>query len=404
MMEQVAFPQLFRQLESKQPDANRQAEPTAYLAHSRYCIDHLDEKHLGHISFLIYEILQQAIKQKASDVHWEPGAQYLAVKYRIDGYLEQVQRIRKDLQEQLLNRLKIMAELDVTERRLPQDGHMQILFHGQEMDLRVSTLPVFYGEKVVLRLLNKELQFISIEQLGFSTINLKKVKELLQIPYGILLVTGPTGSGKSTTLYSILNGLKGKGKNITTLEDPIEYEIAGVNQMQINEKIGLTFARGLRSILRQDPDIVMIGEIRDLESAEIAIRLAYTGHLVLASLHTNDSFGAINRMIEMGIAPYLLANCLHGVIAQRLVRRCHDKGYKGRLALQEVLVCDEAVRDSILHYEKLPLLKREMLANGFMDLARDGWEKVRKGLTTKEELMTVLGLAGDEADEKAAVI
>lgn len=243
---------------------------------------------------------------------------------------------------------------------------------------------------MVLRILGQQEQFLSLDELGFSAENLAKVKTLLQIPSGIVLVCGPTGSGKTTTLYSMLAALRGTGKNIVTLEDPVEYEMTGINQVQINEKTGLTFARGLRSVLRQDPDIIMVGEIRDLESAEIAIRLAYTGHLVLASLHTSDALGAIKRLVEMGIASHLLASCLNGVIAQRLVRRIRDDTVQGRLAIQEVMLCDKTVRQLLSQY-KVFLQQEERIAAGFSSMAMDGKQKVEKGDTVMEEITAVLG-------------
>ncbi len=339
---------------------------------------------------LINQIIGQALQCKASDIHLEPGKAELLVKFRCDGQLKQWQPVSGQWQPLVLNRLKVMAELDITEKRLPQDGHMAVLWQGQQYDLRVSTLPVFQGEKMVLRILGQQEQFLSLDELGFSAENLAKVKTLLQIPSGIVLVCGPTGSGKTTTLYSMLAALRGTGKNIVTLEDPVEYEMTGINQVQINEKTGLTFARGLRSVLRQDPDIIMVGEIRDLESAEIAIRLAYTGHLVLASLHTSDALGAIKRLVEMGIASHLLASCLNGVIAQRLVRRIRDDTVQGRLAIQEVMLCDKTVRQLLSQY-KVFLQQEERIAAGFSSMAMDGKQKVEKGDTVMEEITAVLG-------------
>lgn len=243
---------------------------------------------------------------------------------------------------------------------------------------------------MVLRILGQRNQLFTLEQLGFSYENLQKVKTLLQVPHGITLICGPTGSGKTTTLYSMLAALRGRKQNIVTLEDPVEYEMTGINQVQINEKTGLTFVRGLRSILRQDPDIIMVGEIRDLESAEIAIRLAYTGHLVLASLHTNDAIGAINRLVEMGIAPHLLASCLNGVIAQRLVRAWQQNQLQGRLAIQEVMVCGSGIKQQLSQYD-LFLQCQEQIADTFPSLADDGKQKAAAGWTTLEEVAAVLG-------------
>ena len=338
----------------------------------------------------INEILCMALERKASDIHLEPCKDGLLIQLRCDGVLEQVGVEPISLQQLILNRLKVMAELDSMERRLPQDGHMTISYQGAQYDLRVSTLPLYQGEKIVLRILGQQEQLRPLDCLGLSEENLKKVHHLLQMPNGIVLVCGPTGSGKTTTLYSMLAALRGKGKNIVTLEDPVEYEMTGVNQVQVNERTGLTFARGLRSILRQDPDIIMVGEIRDLESAEIAIRLAYTGHRVFASLHTGDALGAVNRMVELGIAPHMLASCLNGVIAQRLVRKLDHGSLKGRIALQEVLVCDDTIRQYISQYDTF-LHHRMDIAATYLSLLDDGKQKTMQGLTTMKELEAVLG-------------
>lgn len=339
---------------------------------------------------IINQILRQALERRASDIHLEPQDGKLLVKLRCDGRLAVLRQIEPPLQQLVLNRLKVMAELDITERRLPQDGHLAVCWQERQFDLRISTLPLFQGEKMVLRILGQRERFMTLQELGFSPENLRRVETLLQVPNGIVLVCGPTGSGKTTTLYSMLAALRGSGQNIVTLEDPVEYEMRGINQVQIQEKTGLTFARGLRSVLRQDPDIIMVGEIRDLESAEIAIRLAYTGHLVLASLHTSDALGAIKRLVEMGVAPYLLASCLNGVIAQRLVRRCQHGVVKGRLAIQEVMLCDRAFRRLLSQYA-LFLQQEEQVAAGFVSLAEDGRQKAEAGETTVEELQAVLG-------------
>ena len=338
----------------------------------------------------INKILQEALERKASDIHLEPRRDGLLIQFRCDGVLEEAGKESVEMQPMILNRLKVMAELDSMERRLPQDGHMAISFEGMQYDLRVSTLPLYQGEKIVLRILGRQEQLRKLHELGFTEENMKKVEQLLQMPNGIVLVCGPTGSGKTTTLYSMLAALRGTGKNIVTLEDPVEYEMNGVNQVQINERTGLTFARGLRSILRQDPDIIMVGEIRDLESAEIAIRLAYTGHRVFASLHTGDVLGAVNRMVELGIAPHLLASCLNGVIAQRLVRKQENGILKGRIAIQEVLICDDAIREQMSRYDWF-LAHRQEIASLYPSIAEDGKQKVMQGLTTMHEIKAVLG-------------
>ena len=338
----------------------------------------------------INEILFNALQRKASDIHFEPQKDGLCVKFRCDGVLQEVAVEPLELQPLILNRIKVMAELDSMERRLPQDGHMAVCSEGVQYDLRVSTLPLYQGEKIVLRILDQQEQLRGLHELGFTDENLKKAELLLQMPNGIVLVCGPTGSGKTTTLYSMLASLRGSGKNIVTLEDPVEYEMAGINQVQINERTGLTFARGLRSILRQDPDIIMVGEIRDLESAEIAIRLAYTGHRVFASLHTGDALGAVNRMVELGIAPHLLASCLNGVIAQRLVRKKQHGVLEGRIALQEILVCDDRIRQQISRYESF-LEHQSDIQGTYPSLLQDGKWKASQGLTTMQEVSAVLG-------------
>ncbi len=345
-----------------------------------------DAQDAGTASAVVDEILGEALARGASDIHLEPREEGLLVRLRCDGELAVLRSLEGGLRQQLINRLKVMADLDITEKRLPQDGHLAVDWRGQQYDLRISTLPLLQGEKLVLRILGQREKLMRLEELDFSRENLAQVRELLRLPSGLLLICGPTGSGKTTTLYSMLAALRERGGNIVTLEDPVEYEMQGINQVQINERTGLTFARGLRSILRQDPDIVMVGEIRDLESAEIALRLAYTGHLVLASLHTGTALGAVERLVEMGIASFLLASCLNGVIAQRLVRRRGG----GRLALQEVLRCDRQMRQQLTRYETF--LEREAeIAAGFSSLTEDGRAKVRAGKTTAEDVVAVLG-------------
>ena len=339
---------------------------------------------------VINRLLQEALKQNASDIHLEPGTEGLVIRFRCDGQLKKQSVLQSDLQNLILNRLKVMAEMDITEKRLPQDGHLAVVWQEQLYDLRISSLPLYQGEKLVLRILGQREQMMTLEQLGFSEENLKKVQTLLKMPGGMILVCGPTGSGKTTTLYSMLAALQSRGQNIVTLEDPVEYEMPGINQVQINERTGLTFARGLRSVLRQDPDIIMVGEIRDLESAEIAIRLAYTGHLVLAFLHTSNAIGAVKRMVEMGIAPHLLASCLNGVVAQRLVRCSQDASVRGRIAIQEVLVCDRNVKQLMSRYDNF-LDAQEQIAAGYLSLAEDGHRKAEEGKTVQAELDAVLG-------------
>ncbi|MBR4944236.1 MAG: type II/IV secretion system protein [Peptococcaceae bacterium] len=358
----------------------------------QHTVYHIDDKQMNQntAAGVINQLLQDALQQRASDIHLEPDEQGLVVRFRCDGQLTLHGKLSMELQQLILNRLKVMAELDITEKRLPQDGHLAVQFQGQRYDLRISSLPLYQGEKLVLRILGQREQMLTLEQLGFSPQNLQKVQTLLQMPGGMILVCGPTGSGKTTTLYSMLAALKNRGQNIVTLEDPVEYEMPGINQVQINERTGLTFAKGLRSILRQDPDIIMVGEIRDLESAEIAIRLAYTGHLVLASLHTGDALGAVKRMVEMGIASHLLASCLNGVIAQRLVRCSLDDSQPGRIAIQEVFLCDRTVKQQMSCYERF-LEQQDQIAAGFESLAEDGRRKAEEGKTGMAELFAVLG-------------
>ena len=372
-----------------QTASGRQADVMENGQHRIYDIEEQVEDAQTAAGMINY-ILRQALLCRASDIHLEPRTEYLLVKFRCDGQLREEQRVKGVMQQLILNRIKVMAEMDITEKRLPQDGHLAVLWQNQKFDLRISSLPLFQGEKMVLRILGQQEIMLEIEQLGFSEENLEKVQRLLQIPHGMILVCGPTGSGKTTTLYSMLDSLRKKGSNIITLEDPVEYEMQGINQVQINEKTGLTFARGLRSILRQDPDIIMVGEIRDLESAEIAIRLAYTGHLVLASLHTSNALGAIKRLVEMGVASHLLASCLNGVVAQRLVRRCAEGNMQGRLAIQEVMLCDDTFRQLLSQYEVF-LQRQQAVLAGFVSLVEDGKRKVEEGRTTMEELIAVVG-------------
>lgn len=377
-----------------------------------------DEEGENWAAHVLYQGIERALAWQASDMHVEAWRDGLSIKLRIDGLLHPLWQLPKGMHSALLNRIKIMTGMDIAERRLPQDGHMSVKWQGQLINVRVSTLPFIYGEKAVLRFLGLEQSLLEIEQLGFAEDNLLKVQQALERPYGLLLATGPTGSGKSTTLYSLLNALKGRGRNIVTIEDPVEYELAGLNQLQVNEKIGLTFSQGLRGILRQDPDIIMIGEIRDPETAAIAVKAANSGHLVVGSLHTNNAVSAVLRLLEMGIEPFLIAHSLIAVIAQRLVRRncpyclrrdepqtqliaqmlgetaeayrgsgcaqCHDIGFKGRLALQEVWLLEEADRQAILERR---FERRAAVGNLFPTMREDGLHKAAKGLTTLDEVL-----------------
>lgn len=369
-------------------------------------------------------IISQAIQMRVSDIHIEPQENDVKVRYRIDGVLRDHMHTPKYAQAALISRLKIIADLDITQRRVPQDGRINMNFNGHRVDMRVSTLPTIFGENVVIRLLTKDENLIDLERLGFSEQNYHRFKSLIDQPYGIILVTGPTGSGKSTSLFAALNYLNSPDKKIVTIEDPVEYQLSGVNQTQANKKTGLTFARALRAVLRQDPDIVMIGEIRDEETASIAVRAALTGHLVLSTLHTNDAASSITRLIDMGIPPYLVASTVIGVVAQRLIRRlcnnckkeyspendqkrylgleegeviyqegacnrCSSTGYIGRVAVHEVLRVDHSIKEMIVNNASEREIKNYALENDMKNLREDGIYKVKKGITSWEELMKI---------------
>lgn len=375
---------------------------------------------------LMNQIITEAITSNASDIHIEPQKRFLRIRYRIDGILRDAMNLPKNIQPGLISRAKIMANLDIAERRRPQDGRINLKFRGREVDLRVSVLPGIFGEKVVLRILDKERSLIPLEQLGFSEQSLEIFKTLIKQPYGMILITGPTGSGKSTTLYAILRILNTPEVNILTVEDPVEYQLDGITQVQVNPKINLTFANALRAFLRQDPDIILVGEIRDRETAQIAMEAALTGHLVFSTLHTNDSFSAPTRLIDMGIEPYLIASSLIGVTAQRLVRKicneckeeykpnkfilkqigiedydgvfyrgrgcqvCGNSGYKGRIAVQEVLKIDDTIREMILQRKSSTEIKDYAVNNGTITLLQDAIDKAKKGITTVEEVIRVI--------------
>ncbi len=375
---------------------------------------------------LMNQIMTEAITSNASDIHMEPQKRYLRIRYRIDGVLRDTMNLPKNIQPGIISRVKIMANLDIAERRRPQDGRINLKFRGREIDLRVSVLPGIFGEKVVLRILDKEKSLIPLEQLGFSEESLEIFKTLIKQPYGMILITGPTGSGKSTTLYAILRILNSPDVNILTIEDPVEYQLDGITQVQVNPKINLTFANALRSFLRQDPDIILVGEIRDKETAQIAMEAALTGHLVFSTLHTNDSFSAPTRLIDMGIEPYLIASSVIGVTAQRLVRKicsdckeeykpsefllkqvgienydgvfykgkgciaCNNSGYKGRIAVQEVLKIDDSIREMILNRNPSTDIKEYAIKNGNISLLQDAIDKAKKGVTTIDEVIRVI--------------
>ncbi|WP_461200204.1 GspE/PulE family protein [Anoxybacillus sp. TBDG-1] len=375
---------------------------------------------------LVNQILQMAVEQRASDIHIDPQETKVVIRYRIDGILRTERALPKHMQGMLTARIKILANMDITEHRVPQDGRIKMNIDFHPIDLRVSTLPTIYGEKIVMRVLDLGAALNDLNKLGFNKVNLQRFIQLIEQPTGIVLITGPTGSGKSSTLYAALNRLNGEHVNIITIEDPVEYQLEGVNQIQVNPNVGMTFAEGLRSILRQDPNIIMVGEIRDRETAEVAIRASLTGHLVLSTLHTNDALSTVARLIDMGVEPFLVATSLSGVVSQRLVRRvcrdcqaeheptkreieifsrrglkiekvmrgrgcptCNMTGYKGRIALHELMVMSDDMRKVILNGEPLSKLREIAIKNKMIFLIDDGLLKVKQGLTTTEEVLRV---------------
>lgn len=375
---------------------------------------------------LVNLILMDAIRKQASDVHLEPYEKTMRVRFQIDGVLYEVMRPPTHFKNALISRIKIMARLDIAERRLPQDGRIRLKSKGREMDFRVSVLPTLFGEKVVLRLLDKAGLQLDMTKLGFEEVQYKNFREAIYLPFGMVLVTGPTGSGKTTTLYSALSDLNKVSHNISTAEDPIEYNLTGINQVQVHEAIGLSFAASLRSFLRQDPDIIMVGEIRDFETAEIAVKAALTGHLVLSTLHTNDAPSTINRLLNMGVEAFLVASAVNLVLAQRLVRKvcneckqvedvppetlldlgiadeelgtfecyrgkgcpaCNDTGYRGRIALYEVMPMHDQIRELVLMGASAAEIKKESIRLGMTTLRRSGINKLKQGTTSVEEVI-----------------
>ncbi len=370
----------------------------------------------------------KAIRINASDIHFEPFSNKVLIRFRMDGVLHEINEIPPSLYQSVVSRIKVIAKLNVAEKRLPQDGRIKIKIGKKEVDMRVSTLPTSFGERTVIRLLDKSNKILTLEELGLYPDDRKTFEEIIKKPYGLVLVTGPTGSGKSTTLYASLLKLKTPRKNIITVEDPIEYQIDGISQVQVNPKIGLTFAAGLRSILRQDPDIIMVGEIRDLETAEMAVHSSMTGHLVLSTLHTNDAPSSVTRLADMGIESFLIASSLEGVIAQRLVRRicenckeeinpsenekefikkhlhidkdfklyrgkgceqCLNTGYKGMIAIYEIMKIDEDFRSLISKTTDSKTIRDYAVKNGMKTLLQDGLRKAVDGVTTVEEVLSV---------------
>ena len=363
--------------------------------------DLLEARHDAPIIRMLNALLSQAVAEGASDVHVEPFEASSVVRYRVDGVLRDIVRPRRGLHPALVSRIKIMANLDIAEKRLPQDGRIMLRLGGRPIDVRVSTLPTGHGERVVMRLLDKERSRLEPESLGMSAQMLGAFDKLVNQPHGIVLVTGPTGSGKTTTLYAMLSRLDAGSTNIMTVEDPIEYDLPGIGQTQVNPRIEMTFARALRAILRQDPDVIMIGEIRDQETAQIAVQASLTGHLVLATLHTNDSISAVTRLLDMGIEPFLLSSSILGILAQRLVRKlcpdcrgsgcpkCLQTGYLGRTGIYELLQIDESMRTAIHERASEQRLIELALARGFRRLAEDGKRWVDGGITSEEELLRV---------------
>lgn len=375
---------------------------------------------------LVNQILSTAVSLKASDVHFDPQENKILVRYRIDGTLRTERTLPKNMQQMVTARIKILANLDITENRVPQDGRIKTNVDFRAIDLRVSSLPTVFGEKIVMRILDLSNNLTDISKLGFNETNMERFMREIDKPNGIVLISGPTGSGKSSTLYAALNKLNSEAVNIITVEDPVEYQLEGINQIQVNSNVGLTFAAGLRSILRQDPDIVMVGEIRDKETAEISIRASLTGHLVLSTIHTNDSIASITRLMDMGIEPFLVTASLNAVVAQRLIRRvcrdcrelqpatsrekhifekrgitvdfvargkgcsqCNMTGYRGRMAIHEVLVVDEPMKDIINRGGTAAEIREIAIKNKTIFLIDDGLLKVKEGMTTTEEVLRV---------------
>ncbi len=377
---------------------------------------------------LVNRLILNAIEQQASDIHFEPFENVFKVRYRIDGVLHDEESPPVRLQAAIISRVKILAKLDIAERRLPQDGRIKMKIVDREIDFRVSTLPTLFGESLVMRILDRESLVLDFWKLGFPTDILNQWEELVSQPYGMVLVTGPTGSGKTSTLYTTLAKINSSENKIITLEDPVEYQLQGVNQIHVNPKIGLSFVNGLRSIVRQDPDIILVGEIRDRETAEIAIQSALTGHLLFSTLHTNDAAGAVTRLLDMGIENFLLSSTLLGILAQRLVRvncteckesftpdprlirsmkldpeqldgirfkhsrgceSCRFTGFKGRTAIFEYMPIDDEIRKEINASSSTEIIKRVAMRKGLRTLRQDGWEKVKEGVTTISEVLRV---------------
>jgi general secretion pathway protein E len=390
--------------------------------------DLLDDTSDAPIIKLVNHVISQSAKIGASDIHIEPEQYSFKIRYRVDGILYDMLTPPKWMQASLVSRIKVMAKMNIAEKRLPQDGRFEVRIGDQNIDIRVSTIPVTHGERVVLRLLSKTSSVFKLSELGMTPEKLSIINELIHYSHGIILVTGPTGSGKTTTLYAILSSINSPDINIITIEDPVEYQLKGISQIQVNAKINLTFARGLRSIVRQDPDVILIGEMRDIETAEIGVQSALTGHLVFSTLHTNDSASAITRLVDLGVEPFLISSSVMAVVAQRLIRvlcndckepytpeadtlkrlglepgdlknavfyragscdKCFQSGYRGRVGIYEILVLNEKLQSMIMKTYDSHQLKREAIASGMTTLYQDGIRKALQGITTIEEVLRV---------------
>jgi general secretion pathway protein E len=430
---EAALERLYETPEPTEADADMDADLGNF---SEEDIEHLrDLASEAPVIRLVNQIMQRAVESRASDVHIEPFADELKVRYRIDGILKESESPPVRSTAAVISRIKIMAKLNIAERRLPQDGRIPLRIQGKELDLRVSTVPTMFGESVVMRLLDKESVRFDFDALGFDGPPRERVLEILEQPYGIFLVTGPTGSGKSTTLYTALSRLNTEARKIITVEDPVEYQVAGINQIPVKASIGMTFAHALRAIVRQDPDVIMVGEMRDLETARIAVQSALTGHVVLSTLHTNDAASGVTRLLDMGVEDYLLTSTINGILAQRLVRRlcpdcrapfrprpemaarflslpgvdesdltlyhprgcdaCQGSGYRGRLVIAEVLVMTDRIRQAVLNHATATEVQRIAVEQDMLTMYQDGLRKAAAGHTTVEEVLRVASVADD---------
>lgn len=412
---------------------NMEENGSSIIQEIKKTADLLDDTSEAPVIRLVNYMISQSVKANASDIHIEPYRDTIKIRYRIDGILYDLLEPPKWIQAALVSRVKVMADMDIAEKRVPQDGRIEVRIGEQNIDIRVSTVPTSFGERLVMRLLNKSGTLLELSQCGISAANLQQFERLIRLNNGIILVTGPTGSGKTTTLYAALSAINSPDKNIITIEDPVEYNLMGIGQIQVNRKVGMTFAKGLRSIVRQDPDVILVGEIRDLETAEIAIQSALTGHLVFSTLHTNDSAGAVTRLVDLGVEPYLITSSVKAVVAQRLVRvlcrncrvpyvpdaaemsafgfsrddvnknrlqqgniyrakgcsHCFNTGYAGRKAVFEIMEVDEDLKNVILETSDANNIKKAALKQGMTTLRRNGIERVLQGMTSAEEVFRV---------------